>query len=439
MQHDMITNRRILHLATLSSLVTLISSCTAPGTDCATFASSASPCATPSRIAYVESNDPGAGKNAILAFARAEDGSLTPLPGSPFLTQGTGVGNPKQEFGPDDSDQEIAASSDRRTLFAVNSGSNTVAVFRIAANGSLCAVPGSPFDSGGENPVSVGVAGSYLVVVNKAQDPAHPAPTRPPNYAVFSILPDGALRPVPASTVETTPGASPTEALISPDGNLVFGTDLLAPLTPEPKGALRSFRLDQGRLIPGRGTPLALPPDPAGPPLALGLAAHPTLPLLYVGFPGRNQVGVYGYDRDAELRSLAVAASSGKAPCWLTINHAGTILYSTNTPDGTISTYDTTEPRAPREIQKIALRDTGPIFGEGKMASVSSGPTQLSLDPEGRVLYVVNQRLTVDPQFQGGNAVHALSVRADGTLAETLPEVPLPVPPEARAQGIVVF
>ena len=73
------------------------------------------------------------------------------------------------------------------------------------------------------------------------------------------------------------------------------------------------------------------------------------------------------------------------------------------------------------------------------MASVSSGPTQLSLDPEGRVLYVVNQRLTINPQFPGGNAVRALTVRADGTLAETLPEVPLPVPPEARAQGIVVF
>jgi 6-phosphogluconolactonase (cycloisomerase 2 family) len=434
----MITNRRILHLATLSSLVTLVSSCRAPA-DRDAFASSASPSATPSRIVYVESNDPRAGKNAILAFARAEDGSLTPLPGSPFPTQGTGVGNPKHELGPSDSDQEIAASSDRRFLFAVNSGSDTVAVFRIAADGALSAIPGSPFDSEGENPVSVGVAGSYLVMVNKAQDPARPAPTCPPNYTVFSIMPDGALRHVPGSTVETTPGASPTQALISPDGDLVFGTDLLAPLAPEPKGALRSFRLEQGLLIPGPGTPLALPPDPAGPPLALGLAAHPALPLLFVGLPARNQVGVYGYDREAELQPLAVAANSGKAPCWLAIDHAGTRLYTTNTPDGTISTYDITDPRTPREIQKITLRDTGPIFGEGERAAVSSGPTQLSLDPEGRVLYVVSQRLTVDPQFPGGNAVHALTLRADGTLAEILPEVPLPVPPEARAQGIVVF
>ena len=204
--NDMISKRRILYSATLPSLMTLVSSCTAPGTDPAAFASSASPCATPSRIVYVESNDPRAGENAILAFTRAEDGSLTPLAGGPFLTQGTGVGNPKQEFGPDDSDQEIATSSDRRFLFAVNSGSNTVAVFRIAADGALSAVPGSPFDSEGGNPVSVGVAGNHLVVVNKAQDPAHLAPARPPNYTVFSIMPDGALRHVPGSTIETTRG-----------------------------------------------------------------------------------------------------------------------------------------------------------------------------------------------------------------------------------------
>ncbi|APR82535.1 Hypothetical protein A7982_07884 [Minicystis rosea] len=429
----------ILGLTMLSSFAVLIAG-RAAGEEHKSRASSPIPHSdAPSRIVYVESNDPREGRNAILAFARAADGSLTPLPGSPFPTGGTGVGNPKGIMGPNDSDLEIAASPDRRLLFAVNSGSNTVAVFRIAPDGALHAVPGSPFDSGGVNPVSVGVAGKYLVVVNKAQDPAQRSSTRLPNYTVFTIAPSGALRPVPGSTVETVPGASPTQAQISPDVSLVFGADLLAPLAPEPAGALRSFRLDDGKLIQGPGTPMALPPDPAGPPLALGLTVHPTLPLLYVGFPARNQVGVYSYDSKGELRFLNAAASSGKAPCWLTINHEGTRLYTTNTPDGSISTYDTTNPRAPKEIQKLALRDPGPIFGEGKMASVSSGPTQLALDPEERVLYVVNQRLTTDPGVPFGNILHALTVREDGTLTETLPEVPLPVPPEARPQGIVVF
>ncbi len=432
----------LLSIATLSPLVALSLGCSAPEGQSLAVLESAASSSGPGGIVYVESNDPHEGRNAILAYTRAQDGSLAPAPGSPYCTGGTGVGNPKQAFGVDDSDQEIVATPDRRFLFAVNSGSNTIASFRIAPDGQLHAVPGSPFDSGGLNPVSLGIAGEHLVVVNKAQDPRQPSPARLPNYTVFSIASSGALRPVPGSTVETVAGASPTQALISPDGELVFGTDLLAPIAPKPSGALRSFRLDEGRLIPGPGTPEALPPDPDPTrlPVALGLAVHPTLPLLYVGFPARQQVGVYSYDPRGKLDFVTVAEGSGKAPCWLAINKAGTRFYTANTPDGTISTFDATDPRAPREIQKIALRDPGPTFiNPMKVESVSSGPTQLALDPDDRVLYAVNQRITADPQVTAGNTLHALTVGADGTLTETLPDVPLPVPPETHPQGIVVF
>ena len=43
----------------------------------------------PNNIVYVESNDPDG--NAIFAFKRAADGSLTPLPGSPFSAKGLGI------------------------------------------------------------------------------------------------------------------------------------------------------------------------------------------------------------------------------------------------------------------------------------------------------------------------------------------------------------
>ena len=219
----------------------------------------------------------------------------------------------------------------------------------------------------------------------------------------------------------------------------MFGTDLLAPLAPEPKGALRSFRLDQGHLIPGPGTPLALPPDPAGPPIALGLAAHPTLPLLYVGFPARNQVGVYGYDREAALRPLAVAANSGKAPCWLTINHAGTRLYTTNTPDGTVSTYDTTDPSTREKSGRSRSATRRPIFGEGKMAAVSSGPTQLSLDPEGRVL--VRGQPAPDGRIRSSPAA-TRCMRSPCARTARSPRSCRRSPSPSRwrrAQGIVVF
>ncbi len=76
-------------------------------------------------IVYTESNDPGG--NAIFAFSRGADGSLTPLAGSPFPAGGLGI-TPTFALGPFDSDQEVIVNRAGTMLFAVN------------------AVAGSPFD-----------------------------------------------------------------------------------------------------------------------------------------------------------------------------------------------------------------------------------------------------------------------------------------------------
>ncbi len=99
-------------------------------------------------VVYLTSNNPEPGKNSVLAYRRnPTTGGLTLL--GNFPTKGTGFYNNDERLGPDDSDQEIVASEDRRFLFAVNSGSDTVAVFEINADGSLTHVKGSPFPSGG--------------------------------------------------------------------------------------------------------------------------------------------------------------------------------------------------------------------------------------------------------------------------------------------------
>lgn len=73
-------------------------------------------------------------------------------------------------------------------LFAVNSGSNSVAVFRITSD-RLQAVEGSPFPSGGSDPVSVGLKDDILTVVNKDQDPAQNVNLIQPNYTTFRCGP----------------------------------------------------------------------------------------------------------------------------------------------------------------------------------------------------------------------------------------------------------
>lgn len=194
----------------------------------------------PSNVLYIENDMPVDNQNAVLAYRRAADGTLTTLPGSPFLTSGKGVENIAQKLGPDDTDESLVLSEDRKRLFAVNSGSNTIAVFN--ADGSLTPVSGSPFSSGGIDPVSVNVAGNYLYVVNKNDDPKQ-VNNDPPNYTVFTIGSSGALTPVPNSTIQTTVKASPAHALVAPGKRLLFIDDFLAFMAPTPAGTLRAFTI----------------------------------------------------------------------------------------------------------------------------------------------------------------------------------------------------
>ena len=129
----------------------------------------------PVGVLYTETNDPAG--NAILGYRRSTtDGSLTALPGSPFAMGGRGVTNPELLDGPNDDDHQVIANSAHTFLYAVNGGSNTIAGFHIEADGSLTAVPGSPFASGGIEPASLGISGEHLYVVNKNLDPGQPSP-----------------------------------------------------------------------------------------------------------------------------------------------------------------------------------------------------------------------------------------------------------------------
>lgn len=370
-------------------------------------------------VVYVESNEPSG--NAILAYSRDHKGRLTPLPGSPFPAGGLGI-TPTFALGPFDSDQNLIVDPSHTFLFAVNGGSDTVAVFRIAPDGSLSHVHGSPFPSGGTNPVSVGLSEDILTVVNKDMDPGRPDQSLP-NYATFRVNPHGKLTPVPHSTFFVDKNASPTQAQTSPDGDLIFGADFFG-------GLLRSFQLgEDGHLSPVAALPLppSAFPDPTTPRFPLGLTVHPTRPLLYVGFVTANKVGVYRYNRAGELGFLRAVADSGKAPCWLIVNRDGTRLYVSNTADPSVSVYDIgRNPSDPVEIQKVNLRSTGSCF-------------QFALDPSGRFLHVVTQQ-AADTQDVTANAINVLSVGHDGKLTE-VPSSPtrLPVHNLTRPQGVAAL
>jgi 6-phosphogluconolactonase (cycloisomerase 2 family) len=400
----------------------------------------------PRGVVYIESNIGHVnGRNSILAYRRDDAGHLTQF--GEYLTGGTGVhplpidtADLRRTLGPFDSDQNLVFNWDATRIFAVNSGSDTIAVFDVQKDGTLVAVKGSPFPSGGTEPVSIGIAdsGNILVVVNKDYDLSRPGfniGRRQPNYTTLRVNPNGKLIPVPHSTViagvggEFGPGnPTPSQALISPNGKLVFDADTFGT-------AIHSFALQpNGRLerVVSNRTPTSefasmspfytLLPNAAGRPFVLGLAAHPREPIFYAGFIVEGRMGVFTYTPAGQFQFVG-SVDAGFGICWLTADAGGRRVYTSNTLINTISVFDTSNPLHPVKLQDFEL------------AGPPAGSEQMALDVRGEYLYVINQQALVGlPPIS--NALHVLQLAPDGKIAAQADRVVIPVSPSAP-QGVI--
>ncbi len=370
---------------------------------------------------YVLSNDPHA--NGVLAL-HYRAGSLRPLRIGEYPTGGRGNAD-LTESGSLDADGQIVLDDRRRLLFAVNQGSDSVASFRVRSDGSLEPARGSPYPSGGYAPSSLGIAGSTLVVANKAHDAVRDLTSKPARYTTFLIHRDGRLEPT-GFAVEVPPRSSPTQAYVPPGSKLVVGT--------EETGPFRIFRVAAGgALAQAVDSPLApekslFPTGYRGSRWALGIAAHPRKHLLYAELAFLAKLLVYAYDDEGRLTfRSAVSINGAKLPCWTTLDRAGRRLYTANAGNNTVSVFDAgTDPERPRQLQTLKLKGSGNPWG-------------LRLDPAGRHLFVVDPRATAGVHPGQGNALHVLDVDADGTLSERDDPVPLPVALGTPPVGVAVL
>jgi 6-phosphogluconolactonase (cycloisomerase 2 family) len=138
--------------------------------------------ATPAQLAVEHSGkflyvtDPA--HNAVLGFAIQGGGALSPINGSPFIAGAQPSG--------------LAIDSQGALLYVANKGSNNVSGFAIDANsGSLGAISGSPFATGGVGPAAVAVD-STTSFVYVGEQGSH-------DVAAFTIGGNGALKPVAGS------------------------------------------------------------------------------------------------------------------------------------------------------------------------------------------------------------------------------------------------
>jgi 6-phosphogluconolactonase len=348
-------------------------------------------------VGHTYVNDNAAGANTIAGFDRHANGSLTPMPGSPFAIGGAGLGAGLGSQG------AIQASPDHRFLLAVDAGSNQISVLRVNPNGVPTLV-GSPVPSGGVTPVSIAINQFGLTYVANVGAGGS-------NYTGFFLTPFGRLVPLPYTTVAVPEGSGVGDVLFNSTGDQLVGTR-------DNTSLIDSFnvRLD-GRLDAAPGSPF--PAQSLGP---IGAQFRPTNPSqLYVSNAhagaGLGTVSAFQLSRSGVLHSIGSSpvADGQTAPCWVEISHDGKYLFAVNTGSGNLSSYS------------IGRDGALTLFGTFAFTN-GAGAVDARLSPDGKTLSVTGGR---------GLVVSTFAVNG-GTVTE-LPSSPVALPAGTAPTGIVVL
>lgn len=312
---------------------------------------------------YTQSN--GVAGNAILAYERATDGSLTAA-GS-FATGGTGTGGGLGNQG------AVVLSDNGRFVFGVNAGSDDISALAVRPAGLELAdrVP-----SGGTQPISLSVHGKLLYVLNAGS---------PANITGFRVRHDGKLEQLAGSTQSLSgPSVGPAEVAFSPDGDTLVVTE---------KGTnnIDLFRVGKNGLAEAPTTHASSGMTPFG----FDFDQRGNL-IVSEAFGGTasalSSYAITGAGLDTI--SASVAATGQKAACWVVVSKNGRYAYTTNTASGTVSAY---------AIDKHGLL----TLLNAVAATVHGSPIDASISGNGRFLYVLNGAL---------HSIDAFAIDHDGTL-----------------------
>ena len=315
---------------------------------------------------FVSTNDLNG--NAVVAFARAADGSLTPT--GTFATGGTGIGGVGDPLA---SQFAVALSKNAQFLVVVNAGSNDVSSFAVDG-GSLTLV--NRASSGGVRPVSVSISTGYVYALNSVSN----------TIGVLALGSDGTLTAEPSKTKTLAAGANgAAEVRANPTGDLLVVTERVS-------NRLETFAIAQDGSL---GDPVVTP-------------AAGTTPFGF-DFTTRGQVIVseaasasassYAPNVDGTLEVITAAALTlQRAPCWLIVNNSGRFAYTANAGTANITGFAID---AQGNLTRLTSTGVSADLGAGAQ------PLDLDMSRNGNFLYVMKN---------GTGTVGAFAVAGDGSL-----------------------
>jgi hypothetical protein len=268
---------------------------------------------------FVEANDPDG--NTIAVYDRHRDGTLSAA--GRYRTGGRGgvlAGSVVDHLA---SQGAVTYDPQRRLLYAVNAGSDSLTVFAVRGDRlQRLQVVGTA----GAFPVSVTVHDGVVYVLN-ARDGG--------SIQGFVQL-GGLLLRIPSWHRDLGLDPTATPEFVNTPGQVQFSPagDQLVVTTKANGNQIDVFHVD------GFGRPAARPTvtaDPAGVPFAVAFDPHGRLD---VSEAGPNAVASFVLHRDGTLTLVDRRATGQAATCWIVAN--GSQLYVDNAGSASVSTFDVT-------------------------------------------------------------------------------------------------
>jgi len=310
----------------------------------------------------------GTAGNAVKAFQRGNDGTLTAA--GEYATGGAGTGGGLGNQG--------AVALDGKRLFAVNAGSDSISSFKVKHNRlELVDVESSR----GDQPISLTVHHEVLYVLNAGGAG---------NISGFHASRKGELSPLAGSARPLSgAGVGPAQVAFDPEGETLV-------VTEKNTNLIDLYEVD-------RRTGLAAGPDShpsAGmTPFGFGFDRrdHLIVSEAFGGGADASAVSSYEVD-DGDLDLITASAKTTEtAACWIVVTDDGRYTYTTNTGSASISGY-----RIGRS-GRLTLLDA-----DGRTGATGAGPIDMALSDRSRFLYSLNS---------GDDSISAFRLAADGSLA----------------------
>jgi 6-phosphogluconolactonase (cycloisomerase 2 family) len=321
---------------------------------------------------YTQTND--AGRNEVVAFDRAADGSISAL--GRFDTGGRGSGKPHLA-------SQSSVALDGARLLVTNAGSDELSLLAVEPDGLRLV---ATVASGGSSPTSVAVRGELAYVLNNGT----------PSIAGFSLA-DG-LEPIRGATSELADGADPAQIAFSPDGRALV-------VTERGTNSISIFAVGDDGIAKGPQTISSSGATPYGFDFAGGSLV---VTEAFGGEVGAAAASSYVL-RDGSLEPVSASVADTRTEvCWAAVSKNGRFVYVTNFGDGTISSYAIGEDGSLELLEAVA----------GSTNPGEKGVRDEAITGDGRFLYALDA---------DARRVYGWSVGADGSLvpvggADGLPE-----------------